>query len=129
MAVKLISWICLQYFVKVCLKKHIFRGRHWRCSLKKGALRNFTKITGKHLCQSLLFNKFAGLRPATLLKKRPWHRCFPVNFVNILRAPFLQKIHARGCRSQTLHWINLWRWLKFLYFSQNSFSTITRNSS
>ena len=24
---------------------------------KKGALRNFTKFTGKHLCQSLFFNK------------------------------------------------------------------------
>ena len=37
---------------------------------KKGALRNFSKFTGKHLCQSLFFNKVAGLRPATLLKKR-----------------------------------------------------------
>ena len=30
---------------------------------KKGVLRNFAKFTGKHLCQSLLFNKVAGLRP------------------------------------------------------------------
>ena len=37
---------------------------------KKGFLRNFAKFTGKHLCQSLFFNKVAGLRPATLLKKR-----------------------------------------------------------
>ena len=28
---------------------------------KKGVLRNFTKFIGKHLCQSLLFNKAAGL--------------------------------------------------------------------
>ena len=28
----------------------------------KGVLRNFTKFTGKHLCQSLFFNKVAGLR-------------------------------------------------------------------
>ena len=28
------------------------------------------------------------LRPATLLKKRPWHRCFPVNFAKFLRTPF-----------------------------------------
>ena len=28
------------------------------------------------------------LRPATLLKKRLWHRCFPVNFVKFLRTPF-----------------------------------------
>ena len=40
----------------------------------KGLLRNFTEFTGKHLCQSLFFNKVAGLRPATLLKKRLWHR-------------------------------------------------------
>ena len=36
---------------------------------KKGVLRNFAKFTGKHLCQRLFFNKVAGLRPATLLKK------------------------------------------------------------
>ena len=30
---------------------------------KKCVLRNFTKLTGKHLCQSLFFNKVAGLRP------------------------------------------------------------------
>ena len=28
--------------------------------LKKGVLRNFAKFTGKHLCQSLFFNKVAG---------------------------------------------------------------------
>ena len=28
---------------------------------RKGVLRNFAKFTGKHLCQSLLFNKVAGL--------------------------------------------------------------------
>ena len=31
-----------------------------------------------------------GLEPATLLKKRLWHRCFPVNFVKFLRTPFLR---------------------------------------
>ena len=31
---------------------------------KKGVLRNFAKFTGKHLCQSLFFNKDAGLRLA-----------------------------------------------------------------
>ena len=37
---------------------------------KKGVLKNFTKFTGKHLCQNLFFNKVAGLRLATLLRKR-----------------------------------------------------------
>ena len=36
------------------------------------------------------FNKVAGLRPVTLLKKRLWQRCFPVNFVKFLRTPLLQ---------------------------------------
>ena len=72
----------------------------------KGVLRNFTKFAGKHLYQSLFFNKVAGLglffnkvaglRPATLLKKSLWHRCFPVNFVKFLRAPFLIE-HSDGC--------------------------------
>ena len=57
---------------------------------EKGVLRNLTKFTRKHLCQSLFFNKVAGLRPATLLKKRIWHRCFPVNFAKFLRIAFLQ---------------------------------------
>ena len=35
-----------------------------------------------------LFNKVAGLRRVTLLKKRPWHRCFPVTFVKLLRTLF-----------------------------------------
>ena len=45
---------------------------------KKGVLRNFAKFTGKYLCRSPFFNKVTCLRPATLLKKRFWHRCFPV---------------------------------------------------
>ena len=55
---------------------------------KKGVLKNFAKFTGKHLCQSLFFNKVAGIRTATLLKKRLWHKYFPVNFAKFLRAPF-----------------------------------------
>ena len=62
---------------------------------RKGVLRNFATFTGKHLWQSLVFNKVAGLRPATLLKKRLWHRCFPVNFVKFLTTPFLQNTSGR----------------------------------
>ena len=46
------------------------RSSHQKCSMKKGVLKNFTKFTGKHLCQSLFYNKFAGLSPATLIKKK-----------------------------------------------------------
>ena len=55
---------------------------------KKGVLRNFAKLTGKPLCQSLFFSKVAGLSPATLSKERLWYRCFRVNFVKFLRTSF-----------------------------------------
>ena len=61
-----------------------------RCSVKKGVLSNFAKFTGKHLCQSLYFNKVAAL-----LKKKLWHRCFPVNFAKFLRTRFLQNTSRR----------------------------------
>ena len=75
-----------------CRLKMHFRSSHRKYSVNKGALRNFTKFTGKQLCLSLFFNKVAGLRPgpATLEKKRLWHRCFPVNVAKFLRTPFLQ---------------------------------------
>ena len=47
----------------------ICRNSQRRCSIKKGAVGNFAKFTGKHQRQSLLFNKVEDLRPATLLKK------------------------------------------------------------
>ena len=39
------------------------RSNHRRCYVKKGVLKS--------------------LRPATLLKERLWHRCFPVNFAKL----------------------------------------------
>ena len=75
---------------------------------KKGVFRNFAIFTVKHLCQSLFFNKVADLRlqvctwptidifsrawSTALLKKRFWHRWFPVNFAKFLRTTFLQNI-------------------------------------
>ena len=43
---------------------------------KKGVPENFTEFTTK------------GLRLATLLKKRLWHKCFPANYMKFLRTPF-----------------------------------------
>ena len=59
---------------------------------KKGVLRNFTNLTGKLLCESLLFNKVTGLSPVTVLKKRLWHECFPVNFAKFLRTSFFTEL-------------------------------------
>ena len=62
---------------------------------KKAVLKNFAKFIGKHLSQILSFNKVAGPRPSTLLKKRLWHRCFPVNFVKSSRVPYLENTPGR----------------------------------
>ena len=60
---------------------------------KKGVLKNFAEFTGIHMYQKLFLNKVAFLRPAALLKKRPWHRCFSVNFMKFLRTLFLRDCH------------------------------------
>ena len=69
--------------------QEVFYIKRWLSS------QNFAKFTGTYLCQSLFFNKVAGLRPATLLKKRLWHRCFPVNFAKFHRTFFLQNRSGR----------------------------------
>ena len=65
-----------------------------RCSTKKDYLRNFAKFTRKYMWLSLFFNKVAGLRPASLLKKRRWHRCVLVNFAKHLGTRFFKE-HLR----------------------------------
>ena len=47
--------------LKATLLDKLYRSSHRRCSMKKGVLKNFPKFTGKHLCQSLVFNKVASL--------------------------------------------------------------------
>ena len=63
-----------------------------KCSVKKVFL-TLHKIHRKKLCWSLFFNKVAGPRPQSLLKKRLQHRCFPLNLVNF----FLKKNTSTGC--------------------------------
>ena len=82
---------------------------HSKVFCKKVVSRNFAKFTGKYLCQSFFLHKVVGLRPATLLKKRPWHRWFPVNFVKFLRTPFFK---------EDFWWLLLWikYCISFLFF-------------
>ena len=59
-----------------------------RCSVKKVFL-EISQNSQENTCARVFFNEVAPLRPVTLLKKRFWHRCFPVNFVKFLRTRFL----------------------------------------
>ena len=75
---------------------------------KKCVPRNFTKFTGKHLYQSLFFNKVAGLRSVTLLKKRLLYRCFPANFVKFLRTHFFKEHLWTTASFNSVTWILIW---------------------
>ena len=67
-----------------------------RYSLKKVFFK-ISRNSQENTCARVsFFNKVAGLRPATLLKKRLWHRCFPVNFAKFLRNLFSQNTSS-GC--------------------------------
>ena len=61
-----------------------------RVSVKKDVLRNLVKLTRKHLCKSLFFNKVADLRPAALFKKRP-AQIFPHQFCEIFKNTFFKE--------------------------------------
>ena len=86
------------------------RSSHQRRSFKKGVLRNFTK-----LCQSLFFVP----ETCNFIKKRLWHRSFPVNFAKFLRTPFLQNTSGR---------LLLQRLLPSLLYRRQIFAITVRNN-
>ena len=90
--------------------------------------RNFAKFTGKQQCLSLLSNKVAGLRLATLLKKRLRHMFFPMNFMKFLRIPFLQNTPGRLLLSVLLEGI-ITNFSMFILFSLNFYNTVGRENS
>ena len=57
---------------------------------KEGVLRNFTKFTGKHLCQNLSFNKVAGLRSCEFceISKNTFSYRTPPMAASVLRSWF-----------------------------------------
>ena len=67
-----------------------------RSVLWKKVLLEISQNSQENTCPRVsFFNRVVGLRPAILLNKRLWHRCFPVNFVKFLRTPFLQSTSGR----------------------------------
>ena len=70
--VLLVGTLIILYHIKGGLVHWLVwcRSSHRRCSVKKGVLRNFAKFTGKHLYQSLYFNKVAGPRLQAFVKEK-----------------------------------------------------------
>ena len=85
----------IQFVTRVVLQKQIwllylsidFRNRDARrCSLFLKILQNIQENTSARSSYLIKLLKI----PATLLKKRVRHRCFPINFAKFLRTAFLQ---------------------------------------
>ena len=68
-----------------------FRSRHRRCSVKKIFFEILQNSQEKTCARVSFLNKVAGLRLGD--------RCFPVNFANFLRTPFLRE-HFQATASQ-----------------------------
>ena len=51
-----------------------------KVSFRRGVRKDFVKCSGKYLCQSLFFNKTAGIRPSNLLKKEIVAKVFSYEF-------------------------------------------------
>ena len=91
----------LVFLCQFVAKSISFRSSHRSCSVEKVFLEIFQnpqKIT----CGRVSFNKFANLKPATLLQKKLWHRPFSVNFVKYLRTPFFTPLVAASARYRWL---------------------------
>ena len=53
--------VAARYFLFANCYLTIKRSSHLGAFCKKGVAKNFPKFTGRHLCQSLFFNKVAGV--------------------------------------------------------------------
>ena len=71
-----LKWIVGLEWIKIVLKVTI-EAVIRRCSAKKCALKCFVKVTGKHLCQTLFFNKVTG--------RRLWHMVVSCEFCKIFK--------------------------------------------
>ena len=63
----------------------LYRSSHWRCSVRTGVLRNFTKFTGKQLCQSLFFS----IKLLDFIKKETLKYVFSCEFCEFSKNNFL----------------------------------------
>ena len=81
-----------------CCMKGMFKSSHRRCSMKKGVLKNFAKSTGKHLSQSIFFNKVAGLT-CIFIKKETLAQVSSCEFCEIFQNTFFIE-HLRATASE-----------------------------
>ena len=100
---KMNFWRLMNLHLNFHLWIRIIKSSHQWCSVKKGVHRNFAKFTGKHLCQSLLFNKVAG-GSCNFIKKETLTQVFSCEFCENSKNTFFTE-HLRTTASQL--WQNL----------------------
>ena len=102
------SWLTIQEFI-------FSKGRSSRPKMfcKKGVLRNITKFAGKHLYQSLIFNKVAGFKNETLAQ------VFSCKFCKISKNAFF---HRAPLVAASRYKVNIWFAIKSTHaFSKCNF--------
>ena len=61
------------------------------CSVRKEVLKNFAKFTGKHLCQSLFFDKVYRPETYNVIKKETLAQVFSFEFCEIFKNTFFYR--------------------------------------
>ena len=89
----MLSLLCVTVIRYKTTHMQLLLSSHQKCAIKKGVLKNFAKFAG-NICVSLFFNKVAGLRPASLLKKESLAQEFSCEFCEIFKNHFFTK-HLR----------------------------------
>ena len=81
-----------------CCYYHSHNNQIWpEAAVQRCSMRKFSEISQTPQESTCAWASFLiNLLPATLLKKRLWHRCFPVNFAKYSRTLFLQN-NPGGC--------------------------------
>ena len=86
--------VTLELVFPFIFKSH--KSSHRRCFVKKGALRNFAKLTGKHLIQSLFLNEVTDRPEAgNFIKREALALVFFCEFCNFSKNTFLQNTSGR----------------------------------
>ena len=99
--------------------KQTLRSSHPDVFCKRSAIKNFAIFTGNTRARVPFLKKLHAL--CNFIKKRLWHRCFSVNFANILRTPF----SIERFRWLLLH--TMWKEFKYRVFYGLYFHVFSSN--
>ena len=91
---------CRIVFRSILKKENQYTCCHRRCSKKKGVLKNFSKFKGKHLCQSLVFNK---VEACNFIKKETMAQVFFCEFCKNFKNTFFSKNTAVSASVSDYH--------------------------